>query len=134
MRARRDAAIRGLKIMLVASVAIPVAIFSYASWIGYQNAFAHADEKLSASLGIMAEHTAGVFQSVDLTFAAVDAIAGDLTDEQIKASEQALHVQLRKLEKATAAIDAHFDRRQKRPHPGLLGDLPGSERRRRRRP
>ena len=106
MRARRDAAIRGLKVMIVASVAIPVAIFCYASWIGYQNTFAHADERLLANLGIMAEHTSGVFQSVDLTFAAVDAIAGDLTDEQIKASEQALHVQLVKLEKATVAIDA----------------------------
>ena len=106
MRARRDAAIRGLKIMMVASVAIPVAIFSYASWIGYQSTFAHADEKLLANLGIMSEHTSGVFQSVDLTFAAVDAITDDLTDEQVKASEQALHVQLAKLEKATAAVDA----------------------------
>ena len=106
MRARRDAAIRGLKVMMVASAAIPVAIFSYASWISYQNTYAHADERLLASLGIMAEHTSGVFQSVDLTFAAVDAIAADLTDEQIKASAQALHVQLRKLEQATAAIDA----------------------------
>ena len=106
MRARRDAALRGLKVMMVASVAIPVAIFGYASWIGYQNSFAHADERLLANLGIMAEHTSGVFQSVDLTFAAVDAIADDLTDEQIKASEQALHVQLAKLEKATVAIDA----------------------------
>ena len=106
MRARRDAAIRGLKVMMVASVAIPVAIFCYASWIGYQNTFAHADERLLANLGIMAEHTSGVFQSVDLTFAAIAAIAGDLTDEQIKASEQALHVQLVKLEKATIAIDA----------------------------
>jgi signal transduction histidine kinase/CheY-like chemotaxis protein len=106
MRARRDAAIRGLKIMMVASIAIPVATFSYASWIGYQSTFAHADEKLLANLGIMAEHTSGVFQSVDLTFAAVDAITDDLTDEQIKASEQALHVQLSKLEKATAAVDA----------------------------
>ena len=106
MRARRDAAIRGLKVMMVASVAIPVAIFSYASWISYRNTYAHADERLLASLGIMAEHTSGVFQSVDLTFAAVDAIAANLTDEQIEASEQALHVQLRRLEKATAAIDA----------------------------
>jgi two-component system, NtrC family, sensor kinase len=106
MRARRDAAIRGLKVMIVASVAIPVAIFCYASWIGYQNTFAHADERLLANLGIMAEHTSGVFQSVDLTFAAIAAIAGDLTDQQIKASEQALHVQLVKLEKATIAIDA----------------------------
>ena len=69
MRARRDAAIRGLKVMMVASVAIPVAIFSYASWISYRNTYAHADERLLASLGIMAEHTSGVFQSVDLTFA-----------------------------------------------------------------
>ncbi len=106
MRARRDAAIRGLKVMMVASVAIPVAIFSYASWTGYQSTFAHADEKLLANLGIMAEHTSGVFQSVDLTFAAVDAITDDLTGEQIKASEQALHLQLSKLDKATAAIDA----------------------------
>ncbi len=106
MRARRDAAIRGLKVMMVASVAIPVAIFSYASWIGYQTTFAHADEKLLANLGIMAEHTSGVFQSVDLTFAAVDAITDGLTGEQIKASEQALHLQLSKLDKATAAIDA----------------------------
>jgi two-component system NtrC family sensor kinase len=106
MRARRDAAIRGLKIMMVALVAIPAAIFSYASWISYQSTYAHADERLLANLGIMAEHTSGVFQSVDLTFAAVNAIADDLTDEEIKASAQALHVQLVKLEKATASIDA----------------------------
>ncbi len=36
----------------------------------------------------------------------MDAIAGDLTDEQIKAAEPALHAQLSKLAKATAAIDA----------------------------
>jgi two-component system NtrC family sensor kinase len=106
MRARRDAAIRVLKVMMVATVAIPVAIFSYASWVGYQNTFAHADEKLLANLGIMAEHTSRIFQSVDLTFTAIDAIAGDLSDEQIKANEAALHAQLSKLEKATAAVAA----------------------------
>ena len=106
MRARRDAAVRLLKTMMVASIAIPVAIFCYASWLAYQSAFAHADEKLSANLGIMSEHSSKVFQSVDLTFASIDAIVGDLTDVQIKASEQALHLQLGKLEKATAAVDA----------------------------
>ena len=50
----------------------------------------------------------GVFQSVDLTFTAIDAITDDLTDEQIKANEHALHVQLSKLEKASAVIDAIF--------------------------
>ncbi|MGA7581884.1 MAG: ATP-binding protein [Pseudolabrys sp.] len=106
MRARRDAALRLLKTMLVASIVIPVAIFSYAGWINYQNAFTRADEELAGSLNILSQHASGIFQSVDLTFAAVDAIVGDLTDEQIKASDQALHQQLGKLEKSVKAIDA----------------------------
>ena len=134
MRARRDAAIRVLKVMMVATVAIPVAIFSYASWVGYQNTFAHADEKLLANLGIMAEHTSRIFQSVDLTFTAIDAIAGDLTDEQIKANEAALHAQLSKLEKATAAVDAIVDHRRRRARAGVLGDFAGPRDGRRRRP
>ena len=106
MRARRDAALRLLKTMLVASIVIPVAIFAYARWINYQNALTRADEELAGLLNILSQHASGIFQSVDLTFAAVDAIVGDLTDEQIKASDQALHQQLGKLEKSVKAIDA----------------------------
>ena len=106
MRARRDAALRLLKTMLVASIVIPVTAFAYASWINYQNAVARADEQLAASLNILSQHASGIFQSVDLTFTAVDAMLGDLTDEQIKASDQTLHLQLGKLEKSVKAIDA----------------------------
>ncbi|MGB8245253.1 MAG: ATP-binding protein [Pseudolabrys sp.] len=106
MRARRDAALRLLKTMLAASIVVPVAIFSYAGWINDQNALTRADEELAGSLNILSQHASGIFQSVDLTFAAVDAIVGDLTDEQIKASDQALHQQLGKLEKSVKAIDA----------------------------
>ena len=106
MRARRDAALRLLKTMLVASIVIPVTAFAYASWINYQNAAARADEQLAASLNILSQHASGIFQSVDLTFTAVDAILGELTDEQIKASDQTLHLQLGKLEKSVKAIDA----------------------------
>ena len=68
MRARRDAAVRLLKTMMVASLVIPAAIFGYASWVAYNNTYAHADEQLWAKLGIMSEHTRRIFQSVDLTF------------------------------------------------------------------
>ena len=105
MRARRDAALRLLKTMLVASVFIPAAFFVYASWLNYHNAFARADEQLSVSLNILSEQASKVFQSVDLTFAGVDAVLGDLTDEQIKASAESLHSQLVKLEKALNAVD-----------------------------
>ncbi|HEX3339286.1 MAG TPA: ATP-binding protein [Pseudolabrys sp.] len=108
MRARRDAALRLLKTMLVASIVIPVALFSYASWINYRDTIAHADEQLTASLNILSEHASKVFQSVDLAVTSVDAIVGDLSDEQIKARQEALHYQLSKLEKALATVDAIF--------------------------
>jgi len=106
MRARRDAAIRLLKVMMVASVTIPAAVFSYASWVAYHNAYAHADEQLWANLGVVAEHATGQFQSVELTFAGIGLLVDDLTDDQIKAAEPALHAQLRKLEKAAVAVGA----------------------------
>ena len=93
MRARRDAALRLLKTMLVASIVIPGALFTYAAWINYKNAFSHADEQLTESLNILSEHASKVFQSVDLTFTSVDDIIGDLTDEQVKSKEEALHSQ-----------------------------------------
>jgi len=105
MRARRDAALRLLKTMLVASIFFPAAFFVYASWLNYESAFARADEQLAASLNVLSEQASKVFQSVDLTFAGVDAILGDLNNEQIKASAQTLHLQLSKLEKALNAVD-----------------------------
>ena len=106
MRARRDSAIRLLKVMMVASIAIPAALFSYASWESYHSAFVRADEKLASSLDIISEHASKVFQSVDLTFTSVNAIVGDMSDQEIKASEQALHLKLSQLEKALGSVDA----------------------------
>jgi two-component system, NtrC family, sensor kinase len=106
MRARRDAAIRLFKVMLVVSIAIPVTLFTYAAWLTYRSTFAHADEQLSATMDIMSEHANKVFQSVDLTFSSVHAIVGDMTDEQIMASEQALHLKLVELDSAASVIDA----------------------------
>ena len=117
MRARRDAALRLLKTMLEASIFFPAAFFAYASWLNYQTAFARADEQLAASLNILSEHASKVFQSVDLTFASVDAVLGDLSDEQIKVSEQALHFQLSKLEKAPGRFSACAARRRARSEP-----------------
>ena len=108
MRARRDAALRLLKTMLAASIVIPLALFSYASWINYRDTIAHADEQLTASLNILSEHASKVFQSVDLATTSVDAIVGDLSDAQIEARQEAVHSQLSKLEKALATVDAIF--------------------------
>ena len=106
MRARRDAAIRFLKAALVASIAIPVAILCWGAWVTYNNAFDHADEQLSATLDILAGQANTVFESVALTFTSVDTLVGAMPDDQIKASERALHDKLHELEAATEAVNA----------------------------
>ena len=105
MRARRDAAVRMFKIMLVASIAIPVAIFSYAAWVTYKAAFAHADEQLSSTLDIMSEQAGKIFQSVDLGFAGINTLIGGMSDDEIKASEQVVHAKLKELDDAVSAVD-----------------------------
>jgi two-component system NtrC family sensor kinase len=105
MRARRDAALRLLKLMLVASIGIPLAFFAYGCWVTYQGALTHADEQLSARLNIISEHAFKILQSVDLTFASVGTLIGDESDDQIKAAEQDLHEKLKVLEDALVAVD-----------------------------
>ena len=71
----------------------------------YRSTFAHVDEQLSSRLDVISEHAFKTFQSVDLTFASVEALLGDMNDDQIKVSEQMLHGQLKKLEAAVNAVD-----------------------------
>jgi signal transduction histidine kinase/CheY-like chemotaxis protein len=106
MRARRDAAVRLLKTALVASIVVPAAIFCWGAWVTYNNAFAHADEQLSATLDILAGQANTVFESVALTFTSVDTLVDATPDDQIKASERKLHDKLHELEGATEAVNA----------------------------
>jgi len=55
MRQRRDAALRSLKLMLVASVALPLLLFCYAAWANYHAAFELADERIERAGDIAAE-------------------------------------------------------------------------------
>ncbi len=89
---------------MVASIAIPAAIFCWGAWVTYNDAFAHADEQINAAMDVLSEQANTVFDSVAITFTSVDAIVDAMPDDQIKASEPALHGKLRELEKASDAI------------------------------
>jgi two-component system NtrC family sensor kinase len=106
MQARRDTAVRLLRTALVASIAIPLAIFCWGAGVTYKNAFAHADEELKARLDVLAEQTNTIFESVALTFTSIDTIVDAMSDDQIKASEPKLHDKLHELEQATIAVNA----------------------------
>src|SRR5258708_19712521 len=90
MRARRDAALRLLKTMLVASIVIPISIFSYVGWVNYEAALVHADEQLAGSLTLLSEQALKVFQSVDHTFTRVSFFLSHPLEQQLNASHEPL--------------------------------------------
>jgi two-component system NtrC family sensor kinase len=95
MRQRRDAALRSLKWMLVASVALPFLLFCYAAWVNYHAAFALADERIERARDIAAEQALRVFQSISVTFDSVEQITRGRTDQTIKLNEAELSERLK---------------------------------------
>src|SRR5436309_3610723 len=104
MRQRRDAALRTLKWMLVASVALPVALLCYIGWTTYRGAFALADERIERSLDIAAEQALRVFQSISVTFDSVDQITRGRTARTIKLNEAELSARLKQFVDALPGI------------------------------
>src|SRR3954469_7691224 len=95
MRQRRDAALRSLKIMLVASVALPALLFCYTAWTSYHATVELADERIERSLDIAAEQALRVFQSISVTFDSVEQITRGRTARTIKLNEAELSERLR---------------------------------------
>jgi two-component system NtrC family sensor kinase len=106
MKARRDAAVRSLRVAMVASIVVPVAIFCWGAWVTFNNEYVRADEQLNAKMDVLAEQANTVFDSVSLTFTSVNAIVERMTDSEIEASARKLHQKLREIEAATEAVAA----------------------------
>src|ERR1043165_4642581 len=104
MRQRRDATLRSLKWMLVASVALTLALFCYAGWTSYRSAFELADERIERALDIAAEQALRIFQSISVTFDSVEQITRGRTDRSIKLNEAELSERLRQFVKALPGI------------------------------
>jgi two-component system NtrC family sensor kinase len=104
MRQRRDAALRSLKLMLVASVALPLLLFAYAAWANYRAAYALADERIERAGDIAAEQALRVFQSIGVTFDSVEQITRGRTAQTIKLNEAELSERLKQFVTALPGI------------------------------
>jgi two-component system NtrC family sensor kinase len=106
MRQRRDAALRSLKLMLVASVALPFLLFCYAAKVNYHAAFALADERIERAADIAAEQALRVFQSITVTFDSVEQITRGRTDQTIKINAAELSERLKQFVAALPDISS----------------------------
>ncbi len=106
MRQRRDAALRGLRLMLVASITIPIILFLYASWANYRTAFGLADERIEGALDIASEQVLRVFQSINVIFDSVEQITRGRTDQSLRAGEAELSQRLQQFTLALPDISS----------------------------
>jgi two-component system NtrC family sensor kinase len=90
--------------MLVSALLVPAALFAYLAISSYRTSFTLADERIERSLDVAAEQVAKVFQSLNVTFAGIEAIIHDRSDEEIRNSHE-LHHQLQKMARALSAVN-----------------------------
>jgi two-component system NtrC family sensor kinase len=108
MLSPRQSAVRLLQLMMIASVVLPAALFSWASWLTYRHEYAIADDRIERSLDILHEHTLKVFQTVERSIAEVDEIMRDLSDEAVRSDQPRLHDRLHRIVAALPQVRAIF--------------------------
>ncbi len=104
MLTARHAAIRLLKLMMVASVVLPAVLFAFAAWVSYRNFERVADERIDRSLDILHEHALKVLQTIERTFAEVDEITRGMSDDDIRLNEASLHARLKRIDDALPQV------------------------------
>ena len=97
MLTARHAAIRLLKLMMVASLVLPAVLFGFAAWVSYRNIERVTDERIDRSLDILHEHSLKVMQTIERSFAEIDEVLRGMSDDDIRANQANLHVRLRRI-------------------------------------
>ena len=97
MNTARESAVRLLKLMMIASLVLPAALYAYAAWVTYRDTHAAADERIERSLDVQQEQALKVFETVDRTFAEVDEVVRGMSDDQIRAAQVTLHPRLERI-------------------------------------
>jgi two-component system, NtrC family, sensor kinase len=106
MRTERESAIKLLQLMMVASLVLPGALYSYSSWVTYRETHKVADERIVRSLDVMQEQTLKVFETVDRTFAEVDQVVHGMSDDDIREAQPTLHPRLREITQTMPQLQA----------------------------
>ncbi|MBI1201532.1 MAG: response regulator [Rhodopseudomonas sp.] len=84
-----------LRLLLWASLALPIAIFAVASWISYNQHVAEATDRLQRTVGIMQEHAIKVFETFAISERYLEELFADTNDNDIRRNEGDYSLRLR---------------------------------------
>ncbi len=97
MQGAQRNSLRLLQWMMVASLALPIALFVIASAISYTSTRDIADREIERTLDVAHEHALKVFETIDRSVAEINEVVRDLPDGVIRSREPALHRRLKRL-------------------------------------
>ena len=97
MQTAQRNSLRLLQWMMVASLALPLALFVFASAVSWVSIRDTADREIERALDVAHEHALKVFETIDRSLSEIAEIVRGVPDADIVAREQMLHLRLKQL-------------------------------------
>ncbi|MCC8983005.1 ATP-binding protein [Bradyrhizobium acaciae] len=93
-----------LQWMMAASLALPLALFAFASAMSWISTSEAADQEIQRTLDVAHEHALKVFETIDRSLAEVTEVIRGMSDADIVAREKGLHARLRVVAEALPQV------------------------------
>ena len=97
MQTEQRNSLRLLQWMMAASVALPIALFVFASAVSWTSTRDTADRQIERTLDVAHEHALKVFETIDRSLSEINEMIRGIPDAGIRSREEALHLRLRQL-------------------------------------
>jgi two-component system NtrC family sensor kinase len=89
--------LRLLQWMMAASLALPIALFAFATTVSWISTRDTADRQIERTLDVAHERALKVFETIDRSLSEINEIIRDIPDAEIRAREPRLHLRLKRL-------------------------------------
>ncbi len=90
-------ALRPLRLLVAASVILPIAIFVLAAWFSYQQHVADARDRVQRNLNTIYEHALKVFETFELSARYLDELTADIPEADIRRREGEFNARLKSI-------------------------------------
>ncbi len=97
MQTAQRNSLRLLQWMMVASLALPLALFALASTVSWFSTNETADREIERSLDVAHEHALKVFETIDRSLSEIAEVIRGIPDAGIISREETLHLRLKRL-------------------------------------
>ena len=102
----RATTVRLLQVLAAAALLLPLLFFAFASALSYRATYALADERIERSLDVLQEQALKVFQSMNLALDTIENMLAGLSEADIRANEERLHMRLRQIQSALPEVQS----------------------------